>query len=51
MEMLVVEDICVGCTPTGMMSKRQCAQSVAMERQLTGNKILSSRLSNLDEIL
>jgi len=51
MEMLVIEDICVGCTPTGMVSKRQCAQGIAMKRQLTGNKILPSRLSNLDEIL
>ena len=51
MEMLVVEDICVGCTSNGVVGKRQCAQSIAVERQFTGNKILSTGLPNFDEIL
>ena len=51
MKMLVVEDICVGSTPNGVMGKRQGAQSIAVERQFTGNKILSARLFDFDEIL
>lgn len=51
MEMLLIDDIYVRCTPCGVTGERQSTQSVAVERQFTGNKIISARLSSFVEIL
>lgn len=51
MKMFVVEDINVRCTPNGVIGERHGAQSIAVERQFAGNKVLSARLSDFDEIL